>query len=110
VRRRRAGSWQRNHPGWTYRLWTDDSNRELVANHFPWLRHAYERLPAEIQRADLARYLYMFRYGGIYADLDTWCLRDNSNITGGGALTVAEMGNDKEMGHNIPVRLGHTAD
>ena len=36
----------------------------------PWLLPTYESMPAQIFRADLARYAYMYVYGGVYVDLD----------------------------------------
>ena len=29
-------SWKRLHPDWTYTLWTDDMNRQLVKQHYRW--------------------------------------------------------------------------
>lgn len=57
-------------PGWQYRLWSDDENRGLVAARYPWLLATYDGYPTPIQRADVARYLIVHTYGGIYADLD----------------------------------------
>ena len=46
----------------------------------------------------------MHKYGGIYADLDTWCLRPIDTLfkPGSRKAYVAEMGPDKDFGHNIP--------
>lgn len=31
-----AGTWTDRHPGWEYRLWTDEDNRALVRIHYPY--------------------------------------------------------------------------
>jgi mannosyltransferase OCH1-like enzyme len=33
-------------------------------------------------RADSARYMYMYKYGGLYADLDMECLRPMDELFG----------------------------
>jgi hypothetical protein len=105
-----AATWQRHHPNWERHLWSDVSNRRLVAQHYPWLLSAYDAMPAPIFRADIARALYMHRFGGIYADLDTVCLRpldhllDSAVAAAGGAhvAVLAQMSADEGFEHNVP--------
>ncbi|OAF55938.1 hypothetical protein VC83_08003 [Pseudogymnoascus destructans] len=68
------------HHDWEWVLWTNDDNLNLVRKHFPWLEEAYLELPGEIYRADFSRNLYMYIFGGVYADLDTDCLRPTSAV------------------------------
>ena len=63
-------SWQQMHPGWTYILWTDEMNRNLIATDFPWFLEYYDNYEYNIQRADAIRYFILWKYGGIYSDLD----------------------------------------
>jgi mannosyltransferase OCH1-like enzyme len=63
-------SWRHNHPDYEYRLWTDDDNRKFVAQFFPAFLPVYEGYRHPVSRADLARYLVVCHYGGVYADLD----------------------------------------
>ena len=63
-------TWLDNHPTWKYMFWTDDDNRELIADKFPQFLSIYDNLPSSIERADCARYFYMLQYGGVYIDLD----------------------------------------
>lgn len=60
-----SATWRRNHPTWSYNLWTDADNQRLVEQHFPWFLVHYEKLATMIQKADTARYLYMYKYGGL---------------------------------------------
>ncbi len=64
-----AASWERCHPGWEFRLWTD-------AN-LPPLQNArlYEQTRILAQKADVLRYELLLRFGGVYADVDFECLR-----------------------------------
>ena len=67
-------SWKKCFPNWTHLLWTDEDNRNLVIDHFPWFLEIYDSFPQEIYRADVSRYLYLYRYGGLYTDMDNECL------------------------------------
>lgn len=46
------------------RLWTDDDNRQLVKEHYPWFLDTYDSLPKPVMKADASRYLYMHHIGG----------------------------------------------
>ncbi|KAK9372160.1 nucleotide-diphospho-sugar transferase [Lipomyces chichibuensis] len=77
-------TWSRScreqNPDWQWVLWTDDDNLDLVKKHFPWFLEYYQKLPGEIYRADLVRNMYMYIYGGLYADLDIECLRPANEL------------------------------
>jgi hypothetical protein len=62
--------WIELHPSFEYRLWTDEDNDDFVASYFPELVALYRSFDRDISRADLVRYLYLARFGGIYVDLD----------------------------------------
>ena len=70
-----AESWKKHHPDWDYVLWDEKAMNELVEEKFPQYRKQYEHLPFDIQRWDVIRYLILFTYGGLYADLDYQCLK-----------------------------------
>jgi mannosyltransferase OCH1-like enzyme len=58
------------HPDWTYKLWTDEDNLAFVTAEFPDFLDIYVKLPSNIMRADVIRYLLLYRLGGVYMDLD----------------------------------------
>ena len=66
--------WRRLHPGWDYRLWTDAALDAFVRRHYPAYAGLYRSYPEAIMRADMARYLLLEHFGGVYADLDAECL------------------------------------
>ncbi|KAJ3308121.1 hypothetical protein HDU76_004118 [Blyttiomyces sp. JEL0837] len=98
-------SWKEKNEGWEYKLWTDPENRKMVEEKFPWFLDTYAKLPKEIMRADVARYLYMYEYGGVYADLDMECLQpmtELSNLFPQGQVFVGRMSLDPTFNDNMP--------
>ena len=57
-------------PDWEYRLWTDSDNEVFVKNEFPEFYNTYARFSKNIMRADVIRYLILYKMGGVYLDLD----------------------------------------
>jgi len=55
--------------GWEYRFWTDEAMYREVES-FPDLYPIFMRLPRKILQIDVFRYCLMWKYGGLYADLD----------------------------------------
>ena len=75
----RQRKWQetcRGHnPAWELLHWTDEGNRQLVARDFPDFLKTFDGYDAVIKRVDAIRYMLMYRFGGVYMDLDFACLR-----------------------------------
>jgi mannosyltransferase OCH1-like enzyme len=57
-------------PHWKYRLWTDADLDALVQGDFPRFYNFWRNLDRHIKRVDTARYCMLYKYGGLYADLD----------------------------------------
>ncbi|KAL7929310.1 glycosyltransferase family 32 protein [Trichoderma chlorosporum] len=111
---------RKHHPDWEWVLWTDEDNFELVKDYFPWLEDTFLNLPGNIYKADLARNLYMYMFGGIYADLYTECLRPTldalklhnislfgnsetkSEISTSHVAMFGRMGADQSFEHHLP--------
>ena len=62
--RKWSDTWRMHHPDWEWVLWTNEDNQALVNLHFPWFKDVYERMDQEILRADAARNMYMYIFGG----------------------------------------------
>lgn len=73
---------QKFHPGWEYRLWTDEAISKFVDTEVRALGevyvNAFHRLPLMIMKIDYVRYLWMYLYGGMYLDLDNVCYKSFS--------------------------------
>jgi inositol phosphorylceramide mannosyltransferase catalytic subunit len=95
-------TFMRNNPGFQCVLWDDDDNREFIAEKVAWFLPTYDSLPANIFRADAVRPLFLFFYGGLYADMDTECLRPLWTMTRSGDVILGQMGPDLNFEHSIP--------
>lgn len=62
---------KRLNPTWEYRLYDDDDIRAYIKKHYPEYVDVYNRINPKYgaARADLFRYLLMYREGGVYLDL-----------------------------------------
>ena len=96
-------SWIDVHEGWEIRLWTDQDNLQLVKDKFPFFLDRYNQLSSNIKRADAARFLYMYEFGGFYADLDVECLQHHETLRYVGSVLLPLMDNSQKTHlHNIP--------
>ena len=59
-----------------HRIWTDEQMDTFVAQNYPNLYSIYTSLDPFILKADLARYMILNVFGGIYSDSDTLLLKD----------------------------------
>ncbi|MDR2954106.1 MAG: glycoside transferase family 32 [Prevotella sp.] len=71
-----AETWKKFLPDWEYILWTDEMNRNFVAQYYPHYLAKYDSYPRNIQRADAIRYLLLKTFGGLYVDADFECLEN----------------------------------
>jgi len=86
-------------PGWDYRFYDDDDIVAFMREHYPpaVLRH-YERIDARYgaARADLFRYLLMYKVGGVYLDIKSSVTRPLDEVL--------------QSGDRFIVSQWHTAD
>lgn len=68
-------SWQSLNPSFEYKFWTDEMIDQFVQTKFPQFYDDFLALPYNIQRVDMVRYMWLYEYGGIYADLDMKCIK-----------------------------------
>jgi len=64
-------SWKEHHPDWEYILWTEKDIEEFGLTNKYW----YDKTPNYAQKADIVRYEVLYRFGGVYADIDFECLK-----------------------------------
>jgi hypothetical protein len=63
--------WKELHPDFKYMFWDEASIIELFQSpKYIFAYPTWKKLPAMIQKIDMARYAILAEYGGIYADLD----------------------------------------
>lgn len=61
---------QKLNPDWEYRLWTNADNDKYVRKEYPEFYPVFSGFSRDIMRADVIRYLIMYKMGGVYLDLD----------------------------------------
>ena len=71
--KRSAKTWLAQNEDFAYCLWTHAELEAFVADEYAWLWSTYNGYAYFIQRCDVARYLILYHYGGVYADLDDVC-------------------------------------
>lgn len=86
-------TWTKNHPGFKYTLWNATTVQSLISTRYPRLLNVYDSYTHWVRRADMARYVVLHTFGGIYIDLDIKSkgvdlnnLYDNINKTSGVVL------------------------
>lgn len=83
-------------------LWDDADNRAFIADRFAWALPVYDSYPREIFRADAVRFFFLFEFGGLYADMDTECLRSIHSSATAGAIVLCRMGGNPDFEHSLP--------
>jgi len=59
------------YPDWEFKFWSDKDIDDLELKY----RDAYDKIRSYAGKADIARYEILYRFGGVYKDLDVKCLR-----------------------------------
>jgi mannosyltransferase OCH1-like enzyme len=57
-------------PRWEYRVWNDKETEALVGDRFPQYLSAFRSIRRGVVKADIARCVCLFVYGGFYFDTD----------------------------------------
>lgn len=69
-----VNSWKVNNKDYEHRYYNDNDAAELILKDFgqEWY-DLFMNVPLGVIRADIFRYLVIYKYGGIYSDIDTIC-------------------------------------
>jgi mannosyltransferase OCH1-like enzyme len=62
--------WDTIFPGIEHRLWSDEDIQKLIETDFPWFMPTFKAYPYNIMKVDAARPFVLYKYGGLYADMD----------------------------------------
>ena len=88
-----AFSWYSS-KGFNYKFYTDKECDIFMRDSFPSLYSIYRQLPLPVMKADLWRYCIIYKYGGIYADVDTKLLQSPEVFIKDKALVAAPENHD----------------
>ncbi len=64
--------WELYHYRWTHMLWDEKSTIEMVKENIPQYLSYIENADTLINKVNIIKYLNMYFYGGVYADLDSY--------------------------------------
>ena len=90
-------TWIRLNPEYEYRLYNDEDVFEFIKNEFPDYLAVYRKIEYGASKADLWRYLVMYKYGGVYADIDCRCLRPLREWINPGSAFVTQLGINRDL-------------
>lgn len=65
-----SDTWKHDYPDWKYIFWNDQTINSFMQEYYPQYQMDFQRLPYNIQRCDVIRYLILYKMGGMYVDFD----------------------------------------
>lgn len=92
-----ADSWINLNPEYEYRFFDDADIIEFISLQFPHFLSAYQSIKYGASKADLWRYLMMYKHGGVYADMDCKCLQPMANWIDPEATFTTQIGINRDI-------------
>lgn len=92
-----SDTWIALNPEYEYRFCDDADIIQFLEKDFPDYLSGYNKLKYGASKADLWRYLVIYKYGGIYADLDCRCIRPLREWVKPDAQFVTQLGTNKDI-------------
>ncbi|KTD12100.1 Glycosyltransferase sugar-binding region containing DXD motif protein [Legionella gratiana] len=105
-------SWRQHNPSFSYSFYDDLNCVDFITQFYPEYVIPYSRLQTGVQKADFFRYLIVFHYGGIYADIDMECYKSfDCFMPFNGLLLSVEAKlthiNQHKLGYSFPFQLAN---
>jgi len=57
-------------PEYTHMIWYDTELDKFIEEYYPWFLEIFKSYDVNIKRIDMVRPFILYKYGGIYADMD----------------------------------------
>jgi hypothetical protein len=92
-----TNTWIEKNPEYEYRFFDNEDIIGFIENDFPDYLGAYKKIKYGASKADLWRYLIMYKYGGVYADMDCRCINPLRQWIDPGAAFVTQLGINKDF-------------
>lgn len=99
-----AKTWENSHPGFIYKLWTDD---DLKTFKFTRCKKAFQRAKNMGAKVDILRYEILYQYGGVYLDIDFECIKPLDPLCHAHSFFAAVGGEDYVANSVIGVIKNH---
>jgi len=85
-------TWKKLNPLYEYMFWDQQSIETLIINYYPELYNKYKSYPEIIQKIDMAKYIILNHFGGIYVDLDLEALKPVDKLISSHSIIFAKYG------------------
>lgn len=72
--------WKELHPTLEYKFWDEQNLDTFIQEHYPEFYEEWKNLDVMIKKCDASRYMFMHHYGGVYADEDTYPVKNVLSI------------------------------
>lgn len=92
-----ADSWIDLNPEYEYRFCDDMDILNFLEKDFPEYVENYQKLKYGAAKADLWRYLIIYKYGGVYADIDCKCINPLKNWVQRDSKYVTALGTNSDV-------------
>jgi len=90
-----------HHPGqWVVTYWRDTYLDNYITNYWPDWWDVWHNFPIDIVKLDIARYIIMYEFGGIYADMDTYFYKNFHKDLNPDTIYLAPGTNNTEIVQN----------
>ena len=84
-----VNKWQTLHPDYKIIIYDDQDLRNYINEHYPEFLNLYDGFPKHIMRVDFVRYAILHREGGIYADMDTFPVKNFDDFMNSSKILLA---------------------
>ena len=83
-------TWKKYFPEPEYKhiLWNDDDLANFIKSEYPEYYDIYISYDKNIKRIDMARYFILYKYGGIYADMDYMCFKNFYDLVPNNKISI----------------------
>ena len=83
-------TWKKYFPEPEYKhiLWDDDDLANFIKSEYPTYYDIYTSYDKNIKRIDMARYFILYKYGGIYADMDYMCFKNFYDLVPNNKISI----------------------
>lgn len=68
-------TWQNLNPGWEYKYCDHNERQKMVKELCPEIYDSYLKIWEPMYEADVWRYIVVQKFGGVYADIDSICIK-----------------------------------
>jgi len=90
-------TWINLNPEYEYRFYDDNDIIDFLTSDFPDYLDGYKKLKFGASKADLWRYLIIYKYGGVYADIDCRCINSLHKWVDRKSTYVTQLGINKDI-------------